>query len=120
MVNMPAAGLMAESGDLDRTVAAIQYVDTCIGGICEKVREFGGVVMLTSSYGNCEEMVVDDSGEPNGLATVNPVPFHYIDDMTSDVMLDDSRSLEDVAPTILSVLNIDKPDEMTGRDIRCS
>ena len=120
VVNMPAAGLMAESGDLNRTVAAIQYVDTCIGGICEKVREFGGVVMLTSSYGNCEEMVVDESGEPNGLATVNPVPFHYIDDMTSDVMLDDSRSLEDIAPTILSVLNIDKPDEMTGRDIRCS
>ena len=118
VVNIPAAGLMAESGDMDRTVAAIQYVDTCIGGICDKVREFGGVVMLTSSHGNCEEMLYDESGEHNGLSTGNPVPFHFIDDMSSDIRLDDSRSLEDIAPTILSVLNIDKPAEMTGRDIR--
>jgi 2,3-bisphosphoglycerate-independent phosphoglycerate mutase len=119
VVNIPAAGLMAETGDLERTVAAVQYVDTCIGGICEKVREFGGVVMITSSYGNCEEMLRGESSEPNPLATVNPVPFHYIDDLSSDVRLEGSRSLEDIAPTILSVLNIDKPAEMTGRDIRC-
>jgi 2,3-bisphosphoglycerate-independent phosphoglycerate mutase len=120
VVNIPAAGLMAETGDLDRTVAAIQYIDTCIGGICEKVREFGGVVMITSSHGNCEAMLSGENGEPNALATGNPVPFHLIDDLGSDTRLDDGRSLEDIAPTILSVLNIDKPAEMTGRDIRCA
>ncbi len=118
VVNIPAADMMAATGDLDKTVAAIQYIDTCIGGICEKVREAGGVVIITSTHGNCEEMVHAESGEPNPLPTANPVPFHYVDDMATGVRLSDGRSLADIAPTILAVLNIEKPAEMTGSDIR--
>ncbi len=119
VVNLPAADMMAETGDLGRTVAAIQYIDTCIGGICEKVREAGGVVMITSTHGNCEEMIHSDSGEPNPLATANPVPFHYIDAQTAGVRLYEGKSLEDIAPTVLGILNIEKPAEMTGNDLRC-
>jgi 2,3-bisphosphoglycerate-independent phosphoglycerate mutase len=119
VVNIPAADLMAETGDLDKTVAAIQYIDTCVGGICEKMRDAGGVVMITSTHGNCEEMIHPGSGEPNPLATANPVPFHYIDHQASNVRLYEGKSLEDVAPTILGVLDIEKPGEMTGSDIRC-
>ncbi|CAN5602566.1 2,3-bisphosphoglycerate-independent phosphoglycerate mutase [soil metagenome] len=119
VVNIPAADLMAETGDLRRTVAAIQYVDTCLGGIYERVRECNGVMMITSTHGNCEEMIHIESGEPNPLATANPVPFHYIDDTAAGIRLYDGRSLEDIAPTILSVLDIDKPAEMTGSDLRC-
>lgn len=118
MINIPAAELMAETGDLDKTVAAIQYIDTCIGGICDKVREFGGVVMITSTHGNCEQMLHADSGEPHPGTTVNPVPFHYIDDTVTDIKLQDGGTLADIAPTILGVLNIEKPAEMTGNDIR--
>ena len=119
VVNIPAADLMAETGDLGRTVAAIQFIDTCIGGICEKVREVGGVVMITSTHGNCEEMVHAESGEPNPHATANPVPFHLIDDNAAGVRLFDGKSLEDIAPTILGIMDIEKPAEMTGTDIRC-
>lgn len=118
VVNIPAADLMAETGDLGRTIAAIQFVDTCIGGICEKVREYGGVVMITSTHGNCEEMIYADTGEPNPRPTANQVPFHFIDDLATDLRLDDGRTLADVAPTMLAVLGIDKPAEMTGTDIR--
>ncbi len=118
VVNMPAADLMAQTGDLSKTVAAIQYVDTCLGGICEKMREVGGVVMITSTHGNCEEMLHIESGEPNPMMTANPVPFHYVDDSAAEVRLFDGRSLEDVAPTILGFLNIEKPLEMTGSDLR--
>lgn len=118
VVNIPAADMMAETGDLGKTVSAIQYVDTCIGGICEKVREFGGVVMITSTHGNCEEMVDAESGEPNPMPTLNPVPFHYVDDMATGLRLVDGGSLADIAPTILAVLNIEKPAEMTGSDMR--
>ena len=118
VVNIPAADLMAETGDLARTVAAIQYVDTCLGGICERMRAAGGVVMVTSTHGNCEEMLDIESGEPNPMTTANPVPFHYIDDENADVRLYDGKSLEDIAPTILGILDIEKPVEMTGADLR--
>lgn len=118
VVNIPAADLMAETGDLAKTVAAIQYIDTCIGGICEKVREFGGVLMITSTHGNCEEMLHAESGEPNPMPTANPVPFHYVDDMATRIRLNDGKTLADVAPTVLGVLDIEKPAEMTGADLR--
>lgn len=119
VVNIPAANMMAETGDFNKTVAAVQYIDTCLGGICDTVKKLGGVVIITSSHGNCEQMIHAVSGEPNPFATANPVPFHYIDDMAADAALFAGRSLADIAPTILEVLNIDKPDEMTGTDIRC-
>lgn len=118
VVNIPAANLMAETGDIGKTLAAVQYIDTCIGGICEKVRDLGGIVMITSTHGNCEEMINTDTGEPNPHATANPVPFHYIDDHDQQIKLADGRSLADIAPTILSVLGIEKPSEMTGNDLR--
>ena len=118
VVNFPAADLMAETGDLAKTVSAIQYVDTCIGGICDKMRAVGGVVLITSTHGNCEEMLHVETGEANPMPTANPVPFHYVDDRESDLRLQDGKSLEDVAPTILGLLNIEKPSEMTGSDIR--
>ena len=110
---------MADTGDLGKTVAAIQYIDTCLGGICEKVRECGGVVIITSTHGNCEEMIYAESGEPNSQTTSNPVPFHYIDDMATGARLFSGKSLEDIAPTILGILDIEKPAEMTGADLRC-
>ncbi len=119
VVNIPAAGMMAETGDLGKTVAAIQYIDTCIGGISEKVRAAGGIMMLTSTHGNCEQMIHTDTGEPDPLATANPVPFHFIDDRASGLRLFEGGALEDIAPTVLGVLNIEKPSEMTGSDLRC-
>lgn len=118
VVNIPAADLMAETGDLGRTIAAIQFVDTCIGGICDKVREYGGAVLITSSHGNYEAMIHAEGGESNTLSTINPVPFHYVDDLGPGVRLQDGRSLQDIAPTILGILDIEKPDEMTGSDLR--
>lgn len=120
VINVPAADLMGSTGDMDKTVAAVQYVDTCIGGICEGVRDLDGVVLLTSTHGNCEDMVHPETGEPNPLLSANPVPFHFIDYQNTDVRLQDAGSLADVAPTLLAALNIPKPTEMTGDDLRIS
>ncbi len=119
ILNFPAASLMAETGDIRKTVTAIQYIDTCLGGVCEKMREAGGIVVLTSTHGNCEEMIHTESGEQNPLPTANPVPFHLIDDASANVRLFEGRALEDVAPTILGLMGIEKPSEMTGSDLRC-
>lgn len=118
VVNIPAADLVAETGRLDKTIDAVQYVDTCVGGIVEYIRDVGGVAIITSSHGNCEEMIKSENGEPHYLTTANPVPFHLIGGGKTHLRLRDDGTLADIAPTILGILNIEKPAEMTGRDLR--
>ena len=118
IVNLPTAGLLAETGNIQKTIEAVQFVDTCLGGVLDKVREAGGVAMITSSYGNCEEMINLVTGEPYLSSTGNSVPFHYIDDALKDVTLRGDGALQDIAPTILGILGIEKPVEMTGNDLR--
>ena len=118
IANIPAADLVAHSGNLEKTIEAVQFVDTCLGGIVEKIRQVGGVAVITSSHGNCEEMADLLTGEPNSFYTANSVPFHIVDDQTDNFSLRDGGALEDVAPTILGILGIEKPSEMTGKDLR--
>ncbi|MGI9035631.1 MAG: 2,3-bisphosphoglycerate-independent phosphoglycerate mutase [Pyrinomonadaceae bacterium] len=118
IVNLAAPDLMAHSGNLNKTIEAVQFVDTCLGGIVEKIRDVGGVAIITSDHGNCEEMVNLETGEKNNSHTKNPVPFHLIDEAAGGLRLRSDGALEDVAPTILGILGIEKPPEMTGRDLR--
>jgi len=118
VINLPAADLMADTGDLGRTIAAVQFIDTCLGGICEKVRKSDGVVLITSTHGNCEEVAGAETGETRNVATANPVPFHLVDPYGNGTRLRENGTLADVAPTILGVLGIEKPAEMTGSDLR--
>lgn len=118
VVNMPAAELMADTGDLTRTISAIRFIDTCLGGICDAIRPHDGTVLVTSSHGHCEEMTHGENREPNAQATTNRVPFHIIDGHNRKAALNPNGSLADVAPTILALLGVDKPAEMTGNDLR--
>lgn len=119
VVNLGAPDMVAHSGNLEKTIEAVQFVDTCLGGIVDKILEVGGVAMITSDHGNCEEMADLLTGEPNNAHTMNPVPFHLIDARANGVTrLRDDGALEDVAPTILAMLGIEKPEEMTGKDLR--
>ncbi len=118
IVNLAAADIIAHGGNLNKTIEAVQFIDTCLGGILKKVREVNGVALITSDHGNCEEMVNLDNGEINNSHTKNPVPFHLVDEHANGTKLRSDGALEDVAPTILSILGIQKPEEMTGNDLR--
>lgn len=118
VVNLAAADMVAHTGNLEKTIEAVQFVDTCLGGILEKMREVGGVCLITSDHGNCEEMADLLTGEPNNAHTTNAVPFHLIDEAGNGLRLREAGALEDIAPTILGILGIEKPSEMTGRDLR--
>lgn len=118
IVNLAAADMVAHSGNLEKTIESVQFMDTCLGGIVEKIEEMNGVAIITSDHGNCEEMADLLTGEPNIAHTTNPVPFHLIDSNASEVKLRANGALEDVAPTILGILGLEKPIEMTGRDLR--
>ena len=118
IVNLAASDMVAHSGNLEKTIESVQYMDTCLGGIVEKIEEVGGVAIITSDHGNLEEMADLLTGEPNNAHTTNPVPFHLIDANAADAKLRTGGALEDVAPTILGILGLEKPNEMTGRDLR--
>lgn len=118
IANIPAADLVANSGNLEKTIEAVQFVDTCLGSIVEKMRQINGVAVITSSHGNCEEMADLLTGEPNSSYTANSVPFHIVDDHANGLNLRENGALEDIAPTILGILGIEKPSEMTGKDLR--
>lgn len=118
IVNLAAADIVGNTGNLEKTIEAVQFVDTCLGGIVEKIRAVNGIALVTSSHGNCEQMADLTTGEPNNAPTVNQVPFHLIDEFANGLNLREDGALEDVAPTILGILGIEKPDEMTGRDLR--
>lgn len=118
IVNLAAADLVAHTGNLEKTIEAVQFVDTCLGGILEKIRELEGIAIITSDHGNCEEMADLLTGEPNSAHTANPVPFHLVDERADGLQLRDGGALEDIAPTVLGILGIEKPEEMTGRDLR--
>ncbi|MBC7899114.1 MAG: 2,3-bisphosphoglycerate-independent phosphoglycerate mutase [Saprospiraceae bacterium] len=112
IVNLPASDLVAESGSLEKTIESVQFVDTCLGAIVEKIRNENGVAVITSSHGNCEEML---SGRGT---TGNSVPFHLIAECVDGMALRENGSLQDIAPTILGIMGIEKPAEMTGSDLR--
>jgi 2,3-bisphosphoglycerate-independent phosphoglycerate mutase len=118
IVNLAAADMVAHSGNLEKTIESVQFMDTCLGGIVEKIEEVGGVAIITSDHGNLEEMADLLSGEPNSAHTANPVPFHLIDANAVNTRLRGNGALEDVAPTMLGILGLEKPNEMTGRDLR--
>jgi 2,3-bisphosphoglycerate-independent phosphoglycerate mutase len=117
VVNFSASAIAAETGNLERTIEAVQYVDTCLGGVVEKVSEAGGICVVTASHGSCEQML-DAAGQPNRFATTNSVPLHIVGESLMDLRLRQDGSLCDVAPTILGLLGVEKPGNMTGADLR--
>ncbi|GIU82345.1 MAG: 2,3-bisphosphoglycerate-independent phosphoglycerate mutase [Acidobacteria bacterium] len=116
IVDFDAPEAAAKLGSLEKTIEAVQFIDTCIGAIVEKVLKMQGVVIITSTHGNSEEMI-SSSGKPNAANTTNPVPFHLIDESSKTMKLRPNMALKDVAPTILEILGIEKPVEMTGESL---
>jgi 2,3-bisphosphoglycerate-independent phosphoglycerate mutase len=117
IVNFPAADTLAHTANLEKTIEAIQHIDTCLGGIANKIREQNGVLIITSDHGNSEEMI-DKNQNMNNSNTENPVPFHLVDEQSKHTKLREEGTLADIAPTILGILGIEKPSEMTGTDLR--
>lgn len=118
VVNFANPDMVGHTGKLDKTIEACQYVDSCIGWITKRIREARGTTLITADHGNAEQMIDLLTGNPHTAHTTNPVPFHLIDDEYTGVKLREGGALEDVAPTMLALLGIEKPPEMTGRDLR--
>jgi 2,3-bisphosphoglycerate-independent phosphoglycerate mutase len=84
----------------------------------EKIWEVGGLALVTADHGNAEQMVDPETGGAHTAHTTNPVPLILADPEGRGTMLKSERALEDIAPTILRMMEISAPPEMTGEDIR--
>jgi len=118
VVNFANPDMVGHTGKLDKTIEACQYVDTCLGWITKRIREARGTTIITADHGNAEQMIDLLTGSPHTAHTTNPVPLHLIDEEMIGVKLREGGALEDVGPTMLALLGLDKPVEMTGRDLR--
>ena len=118
VVNFANPDMVGHTGKLDKTIEACQYVDTCLGWITKRMREARGTTIITADHGNAEQMIDLLTGSPHTAHTTNPVPFHLIDEEFVGGKLREGGALEDVAPTMLAMLGVEKPVEMTGRDLR--
>lgn len=118
IINFANPDMVGHTGKLEQTIQAVQYVDTCLGWITKGMRRARGRTLITADHGNCEQMIDLTTGQPHTAHTTNPVPFHLVDEASRGLRLRDGAALEDVAPTILGLLGVDKTAEMTGRDLR--
>ena len=116
VMNFANADMVGHSGKLAPTIRAVETVDACLGRIHDALRRHGGSWIITADHGNAETMVDPATGGPHTYHTTNPVPFIYVNE--KDVQLRAGSSLEDISPTILGILGVDQPKEMTGRDLR--
>ena len=113
ILNYANCDMVGHTGVFEAAVKAVEAVDTCVGRVVEAVKEMGGCVLLTADHGNADRMV-DTDGSPFTAHTTNPVPFCVIN---HPCQLREGGRLADIAPTMLKILDLPQPAEMTGESI---
>jgi 2,3-bisphosphoglycerate-independent phosphoglycerate mutase len=116
LVNYANGDMVGHTGILEAAVSACETVDTSIGRVVEAARAKGWTILITADHGNSEQMIDYDTGEPHTAHTTNPVPFILVDDALKGSRLRDG-GLADVAPTILDLMKLERPKEMTGQSL---
>lgn len=118
LVNYPNPDIVGHTGNLGQTIKAVEEVDKCLGEIANLVLTFDGVLLITADHGNAEELVNPHTGEIDTEHSSNPVPFIAISKrLTGRSITLTSGILADIAPTVLSLLGISIPTQMSGRNL---
>ncbi len=123
VINYANPDMVGHTGNMNATIKAIEKVDKCIGQIVNATGEMGGSILITADHGNAEVMK-GPSGEPWTAHTINKVPLIFIEgekrkipNMGNEIYLRDNAGLADIAPTLLQLLNLPIPKEMTGKSL---
>ena len=117
IVNFANADMVGHSGKIEPTVKAVEIVDACLDRIEKAVRAKGGAILITADHGNAEMLIDPVTGGPHTAHTTNPVPFIVIAEDSSKFTLKPNGSLRDISPTMLGMLGLDEPKEMTEERI---
>ena len=111
ILNYANPDMVGHTGNLEATVQALEFLDNCIGKVAEEIEKKKGYLIITADHGNAEQMVDYQTGEPHTAHTTNDVPFVIIG--KENIKLNPGR-LCDIVPTMLELMELEKPEEMTG------
>ena len=117
LCNYANCDMVGHTGVFPAVIKAVETVDSCLARVVAAAEKAGARLLVTADHGNCEVMIDPKGGGPHTAHTTNPVPLVVVDP-TGDRPLRNGGALCDVGPTILSMLGLEQPDEMTGRDLR--
>ncbi|MBU1179028.1 2,3-bisphosphoglycerate-independent phosphoglycerate mutase [Patescibacteria group bacterium] len=128
VVNFANADMVGHTGNFEACIKAVEILDECIGKIVPKILDLGGAAVITADHGNVEEKIYKLSGEKRTKHTTNPVPFYLIGkswlrptprqpEEIAKKYKETNGTLTDVAPTILEILGVQKPEEMIGQSL---
>lgn len=109
--NFANPDMVGHTGNLDATVKAIETIDTCLGRIIESLKKVGGEALITADHGNAEQLIGEGTGQAHTAHTTNPVPLIYVG---RPAKIAKGGALADVAPTLLHLMDLDIPSEMSG------
>ncbi|HZF07877.1 MAG TPA: alkaline phosphatase family protein, partial [Thermoanaerobaculia bacterium] len=115
LVNYANPDMVGHTADLRATIQAVETVDRCVGDLLAAVEKLGGSALVTSDHGNAEKLL-DAEGRPFTAHTTNPVPILWVSPSSGGARLR-RGILADVAPTVLALLGLEKPPEMTGTSL---
>jgi 2,3-bisphosphoglycerate-independent phosphoglycerate mutase len=116
-INLANCDMVGHTGDYDAAKRAVEVVDECVGTLVEKILSRNKIALITADHGNAEEMIDYKTGIPKTSHTKNPVEFIYVAEDHNNVKLIERGTLSDIAPTILYLLGIEKPAEMTSNNL---
>ena len=114
--NFANPDMVGHTGVLDAAIKAVETVDTCVGNAVRALEEVGGQGFLCADHGNCEQLVDYVTGAPHTAHTTNPVPFILLN-YDKDYTLKEGGCLADIAPTLIDMMGMEKPAEMTGESL---
>jgi len=113
ILNFANGDMVGHTGVIPAAIKAVETVDECVGRVVDKISEVGGISIITADHGNCEKML-DENNQPFTAHTTNPVPVLITQ---RGLVLRSNGTLGDLAPTMLDLLGLPQPPEMTGTSL---
>jgi 2,3-bisphosphoglycerate-independent phosphoglycerate mutase len=117
VINFANPDMVGHTGILEAAVKAAETVDACVGNILDKVQQMGGCAIITADHGNFEKMIDGSPDSPHTAHTVGDVPLIVMDDRYKGRTLRSNGSLADIGPTLLEMMGVAQPPEMTGKSL---
>lgn len=117
VVNYANGDMVGHTGNLKAAIRAVEAVDECVGRIVEAVSAKGGALIVTADHGNCEQMIDPKTGGPHTAHTTYDVPLILVDERYRGSLLRSGGSLADIAPTLLEMLGLSRPQAMSGSSL---
>ena len=117
IVNFANPDMVGHTGLLDAAIKAAETVDQCVGKVLDKLRSMGGVAIITADHGNFERMWDTPKDQPHTAHSVGDVPLVIFDERFKNTKLREGGRLADIGPTLLEMMDIPQPEEMTGKSL---